>query len=72
MYGKGCSHVYVLPSTLAKFRADVRNSDKRDAGKEAEKVMKTNWLELLLEIGSLTSAETGFSKMGLFLEWRQK
>jgi len=32
---KACSHVYVLPNTLVKFRANLMNSENRDTGKEA-------------------------------------
>jgi hypothetical protein len=44
---KACSNIYVLPNTLAKFRANLRNSNNRDAGEEAQQVIKASWLKLL-------------------------
>jgi hypothetical protein len=39
-------------NALAKFRANLHNSENRDTGKEAKKVIKASWLKLLRKIES--------------------
>jgi hypothetical protein len=54
MLEKACSHAYVSPNILARFFANLRNSDTR---KEQQKETKASWLKLLCNI------ETNFSSI---------
>jgi hypothetical protein len=42
----------VLPDTFAKFRGNLRNSEKWDTSKEMQNVIKASYLKLLLKIQS--------------------
>jgi hypothetical protein len=52
LYVRKPVHMYnVLQNILAKFRANLRNSENRDTGKEALKEIKSFRLKLLRKIG---------------------
>jgi hypothetical protein len=38
-------YVYILPNTLAKFYTNLCNSENRDTGKEAQRLIKHPWLK---------------------------
>jgi hypothetical protein len=47
---------YALPNAPAKFCANLRNSENRQTGKEAQKVIKASWLKVLRKNYSCSSS----------------